>query len=225
MTQGGETCPALFTCGSITKITERFDDQTSFEEILDYVRDEFVNHLPGSYRIVYYDSTRKSLIDLEDQLRDGPSPFQTNASSDVQSTTSMIDGLRLYITVNRPVQTGKFNETLEKQCMNSCLSSESTREQITWTNVTNNEESLSTNNEISQLTESLPAFIPHIIDLGNERLVFTLDVKSHQRDIYMSDQFNVRTGRPNGRIARIQGRKTDDEKMLQVLPRLRVRSD
>jgi hypothetical protein len=79
------------------------------------------------------------------------------------------------------------------------------------------------------LTIDLPLkIIRHLIeplrknDILLNRLFFSLDVKSHQRDIYKSDQFNIRTDKPNGRIARVQGIKTAEEKMLQVLPRLRV---
>jgi hypothetical protein len=74
----------------------------------------------------------------------------------------------------------------------------------------------------------LSTIIPQSIDLqetsnsSSKRLTFLLDVKSTQRDIYKSDQFSVRTGKSNGRIARIQGVKRDDQKMLQVLPKLRV---
>ena len=56
----------------------------------------------------------------------------------------------------------------------------------------------------------------------SKRLMFSLDVKSHQRDIYKSDQFSVRLEKSNGRIAHVQGRKKDNERMLQVLPKLRV---
>jgi hypothetical protein len=47
-------------------------------------------------------------------------------------------------------------------------------------------------------------------------------VKPNQRNIYKSDQFNIRKGESNGRIARVQGIKTPTQKMLQVLPRIRV---
>ena len=56
----------------------------------------------------------------------------------------------------------------------------------------------------------------------SSRLCFTLDVKSHQRDIYKSDQFGIRERKTSGRIARVQGIKTPEQKMVQVLPRLRV---
>jgi hypothetical protein len=59
-------------------------------------------------------------------------------------------------------------------------------------------------------------------NLSNARLRFSLDVKSSQRDIYKSDQFNIRKDTTNGRIARTQGVKTPKQKMLQILPRLRV---
>lgn len=55
------------------------------------------------------------------------------------------------------------------------------------------------------------------------RLSFLLDVKSHQRDIYKSDEFSIRSNEANGRIARVQGRKTPAQKMLQVLPKLNVK--
>jgi hypothetical protein len=66
--------------------------------------------------------------------------------------------------------------------------------------------------------------IPHLIALQNksERLSFSLDVKPNQRDIYRSDEFNIRGKKPNGRIARVQGIKKENKKMVQVLPRLRV---
>lgn len=98
--------------------------------------------------------------------------------------------------------------------------------------------SLSTNDEISQDLSSEyegknfyiyisvlfccidPLTTPE--NLSNTRLRFSLDVKSSQRDIYKSDQFNIRKDTTNGRIARIQGVKTPKQKMLQILPRLRV---
>ena len=228
MAQYIEACNTLLICGNITKVTERFNDQTSFRDVYDHVQQAFGTHLPESYRIVYYDPTRMSLIDLEDQLRNGASPFQINSSPGVRSITSMTDCLRLYITVHRPVPTGKYNQSSAEQSMNFFMFSESTDEQIASTSVIDDDqsaESWSINDEISQTNDSLPSLIPHSIGLGKERLVFTLDVKSHQRDIYMSDQFNVRREKHNGRIARIQGRKTEEQKMLQILPKLQVRSD
>ena len=85
------------------------------------------------------------------------------------------------------------------------------------------ENSLLTNDDISQTNEQLPLFIPHAIEFSRQRLVFTLDVKPYQRHIYMTDQYNVRLEKSNGRIARIQGLKDDHQKMLQILPKLRVR--
>lgn len=84
------------------------------------------------------------------------------------------------------------------------------------------ESSILTNDDVSQTNEQLPTFIPPSIDLTKQRLAFILDVKSHQRHIYKTDQFNVRTGLFNGRIARIQGIKDESQKMLQILPKLQV---
>jgi hypothetical protein len=93
------------------------------------------------------------------------------------------------------------------------------------------ENSLSTNDDISQdlstVNEGI-TIIPQSIKLRetknvSTRLAFSLDVKPNQRDIYKTDQFSIRTQKANGRIARIQGIKRDDQKMLQVLPRLRVK--
>ena len=70
--------------------------------------------------------------------------------------------------------------------------------------------------------------IPQSVGLQGEpniscnRLSFSLDVKPNQRDVYRSDQFSVRSENTNGRIAHVQGLKTPKQKMLQVLPRLRV---
>jgi len=75
------------------------------------------------------------------------------------------------------------------------------------------------------MIDRLLTLIPHSIEpqrADNNRLFFSLDVKPNQRDVYRSDQFSIRTGKSTGRIAHVQGRKTSEQKMLQVLPRLRV---
>jgi hypothetical protein len=73
---------------------------------------------------------------------------------------------------------------------------------------------------IDPSTQLTPRFI--LKQNESNRLFFSLDVRPTQRDIYKSDQFNVRKQKSNGRIARVQGIKTAEQKMLQVLPRLRV---
>lgn len=63
-----------------------------------------------------------------------------------------------------------------------------------------------------------------IQNLLTNRLHFTLDVNPHQKNIYKSDEFSIRSQKTNGRIACIQGVKQKHEKMLQVLPKIRVRT-
>ena len=55
-----------------------------------------------------------------------------------------------------------------------------------------------------------------------DRLSFSLDVNQYQRNHYISDQFSMRHNKLNGHIAFVQGHKKPEQKMVQVLPRLRV---
>jgi len=60
-------------------------------------------------------------------------------------------------------------------------------------------------------------------NINSNRLYFSLDVKSEQRSIYKSDQFNQHEeNKTNGYITRIQGIKTPAQKMSSVLPKVRV---
>lgn len=208
-----ERCDNLFICGDLKGTTSKFNEnETTIEQVYEYVRQSFQGSLPASYRIVYYDSKTMSFVNLKKQLQNGSNPFYMNSSNGVQSTTSTPDCIRFYIVSNTHSQLGSDDDQI--------VSSGSY-----------DEDSRSTNGDVSQApsitSDQLSMVIPQSINVQemqntSKRLSFLLDVKSHQRDIYKSDQFNVRKEKTNGRIARVQGSKRDDQKMLQVLPKLQV---
>lgn len=113
MVESSEVCNTMFICGNVNGVTERFNVQTTINQVNDYVRQSFQNHLPDSYRIVYYDSRRMLMTDLENQFQNGSNPFQINSSDSVRSSTAMTECLRLYIVANRSSRKGK-NESFRK---------------------------------------------------------------------------------------------------------------
>ena len=57
----------------------------------------------------------------------------------------------------------------------------------------------------------------------DETLHFSLDVAPEQKPIYKSDRFNQKNeNQRNGYITRVQGKKTPEEKMHSILPKIRV---
>jgi len=89
-------------------INKKFNEKTRIKQVNDYLRQSFHGNLPESYRIVYYDTTKMSFVNLENQLRNESNPFQTNSSDGVRSTTSTIDCIRLYVVSNTNSQSGKI---------------------------------------------------------------------------------------------------------------------
>jgi hypothetical protein len=112
MDPSNESCDTVLICGSVTLFTKRFNEQTKIDQVYEYIRQEFHSNLPRSHRVVYYDPTTMSLVNLEDQLRNGLNPFQSNSSIGVQTTTSTIDCIRLYIVSNTDSHTGKKSSDL-----------------------------------------------------------------------------------------------------------------
>ncbi len=107
MDSSNDSCDALLICGGLTAFTKRFNQQTNIDQVNEYIHQEFDLSLPQSYRIVYYDITTMSFVNLEDQLQNGLNPFELNSSNGVQSTTSTTDCIRLYIVSNTHSHTGK----------------------------------------------------------------------------------------------------------------------
>jgi hypothetical protein len=97
-------CDTLLICGNQAKITRKFNEQTEIEQVCEYASQSFDTSLPTSYRIVYYDPTTMSFVNLEDQLRNGFNPFQLNSSMGVRNTT---DCIHLYVVSNSRSQNGK----------------------------------------------------------------------------------------------------------------------
>jgi hypothetical protein len=94
----------LLICGNQTKITRKFNEQTTIEQVCEYVSQSFDTSLPTSYRIVYYDPTTMSFVNLEHQLQNGFNPFQLNSSMGVRNRT---DRIYLYVVSNSHSQNGK----------------------------------------------------------------------------------------------------------------------
>ena len=109
MASGSEAYDTLLVCGNLTGATESFNEQTKIEEVHDYVQRVFDGSLPESYRIVYYDPTTMSFVNLENQLRDGLNPFPINPSHGVQSTTSAMNCIRLYVVSKSSLHTGNHH--------------------------------------------------------------------------------------------------------------------
>jgi hypothetical protein len=200
-----DVCDTLFICGNLSRIIRKFNGQTKIEQVYECVRQTFPESLPASYRIVYYDSKTKLFVDLGNQLKNGSNPFQMNSSNGT-------NGIHLYIVSDTHSQTGSEDDQIVCHSIYDD-NSLSTNDDVLQTTST-------VNNRLLMVTSSSTGLqqIPN----RSKRLHFLLDVKPNQRDIYKSDQFNVRQAKFNGRIARVQGWKRDDQKMLQVLPRLQV---
>jgi len=113
MDLSNESREALLICGSLTSVTKRFNEQTNIDQVNEYIRQEFDSNLPTSYRIVYYDITTMSMVNLGDQLQNGLTPFQLNSSIGVQSTTSTPNCIHLYIVSDTHSQTGKNNDLIK----------------------------------------------------------------------------------------------------------------
>lgn len=107
MAEFNEICNTMLICGDVNRVTERFNSQTNFEQVHDYVRQLFHNHLPSSFRIVYYDPQTMSMTDLKSQFEKKSNPFQINSSDGVRSSTSTSDCLRLYIVAGTVCRIGK----------------------------------------------------------------------------------------------------------------------
>lgn len=245
MDLSNKSCDILIKCGNLTGGPKKFNEQTTIEQIHKYISEEFGKNLPSSYQIVYYDTKSMSFIDLEDQLLHGSNPFQSHLSFGVESTTYSSNSIHFYIIANTSVKLGKiqlFNQINLFLFFSFLVISDIHDDQI----VSNHNDkelsqhSLSTNEDISQdlsidnngkdlfsISISLSYnTLDQLFKVSTKdsdlRLHFSLDVKSNQRDIYRSDQFSIRKEKANGRIARIQGIKSSEQKMLQVLPKLRV---
>ncbi len=89
----------LITCGN-TAVIRKFNEQTNIGQVHAIVLQEFRSNLLHPYRIMYYDTTTQSFVDLEDQLRNGINPFQLNPTIGVQDAASPSENVRLYV-VNR----------------------------------------------------------------------------------------------------------------------------
>ncbi|CAF1176228.1 unnamed protein product [Rotaria sp. Silwood1] len=220
----------LIICGSLTRSTRKFNEQTSMEEVNEYVSHEFYSSLPQSYQIVVYDTTTMSFVDLETLLRNRLNPFQTTSSIDIDNIEKIQHDQSLSNDSYENLSMDDIrNET------NCFINSIATGDDVSQDN----------NEDLSQMTGALsyivffvvdllglsltttPAVIQHsqIHNLLSNRLYFSLDVKPFQRNIYKSDEFSIRADKTNGRIARIQGIKTNKEKMRQILPRIRIPSN
>jgi len=112
MDSSNKSCDTLLKCGSLSTHTKTFNRETKIEQVHDHVRQFFDSNLPNSYEIVYYDTTTMSFVNLEDQLQNGLNPFELNSSTGVESTTSPIDCIRLYVVSNAHFQSGKNNDLM-----------------------------------------------------------------------------------------------------------------
>jgi hypothetical protein len=195
-------CNTRFICGSVVENIRKFNGQTKLEQVDECLQHIFRDNLPKLHRVIYYDSKKKSFVDLDIGLRNGSNPFDVNSSNLIE----------FYIVDDAHSQAG----TEDDQIVSNGISDDSSR---------------SMNDDISQMTSTMNNRTLTVTSILNklpevqhqsQRLRFSLDVKPNQRDIYKSDQFNVRKEKTNGRIARVQGQKKDSEKMLQVLPKLQV---
>ncbi|CAF4040392.1 unnamed protein product [Rotaria sordida] len=221
----------------MTGLTRTFNERTNIEQVNEYVRQSFCSSLPQSYRIIYYDTTTMSLVDLEDQLRNRLNPFQSNSSIAMQNIPMCT---RLYVVNNSPISSHIYSSNLmqpDQIVFNDTDENSSIDETRTESNCfincspTNDDGSQDNNGYLSYGTENLstttiPSSIEHQQrhNILSNRLYFSLDVKPVQRNIYKSDEFSMRSEKLNGRIVRIQGIKADKQKMCQVLPRLRISS-
>ncbi|CAF3839790.1 unnamed protein product, partial [Rotaria sp. Silwood1] len=234
----------LIICGSLTRSTRKFNEQTSMEEVNEYVSHEFYSSLPQSYQIVVYDTTTMSFVDLETLLRNRLNPFQTTSSIDIDNIESMPPCTRLYVVNQSLIHSHICSSNRNNNYINKIFLSNDSYENLSMDDIRNetncfinsiatgDDVSQDNNEDLSQMTGDLsltttPAVIQHsqIHNLLSNRLYFSLDVKPFQRNIYKSDEFSIRADKTNGRIARIQGIKTNKEKMRQILPRIRIPSN
>ena len=104
----------LITCGTMDISTRKFNEQTKIEHVRKFISESFSSISLNSYRIVYYDTSTMSFVDLEDQLRNGFNPFQSNSSTSVESTSTMPTGIRLFVVKNSSInpQTGRNSYSL-----------------------------------------------------------------------------------------------------------------
>jgi hypothetical protein len=100
MDLSNESFDTLITCGRMTTSMRKFNEQTTIEQIHEYVCKSFCSSRPTLYRIVYYDTTIMSCVGLEEQLRNGMNPFQMNLSVGVQNIDSMPSSIQLFVISN-----------------------------------------------------------------------------------------------------------------------------
>ncbi|CAF2968803.1 unnamed protein product [Rotaria sp. Silwood2] len=238
MDSSDQSTETLVICGTMAKSTKKINERTNIEEVHEYVRNAFRSSLPQSYQIIVYDATTMSFVDLKTHLQNRLTQFQSNSTIGIQNIANIPLSTNLYVVNTSPIYPHilssnqiQHDQTLSSDSYDNSMIDETHNESNFFlNNLTTDDDILRNNNEILlQITEDLsltttPSSIelPQRRDILSNRLFFSLDVKSIQRNIYKSDQFCMRSEKPNGRIARIQGVKTDKEKMRQILPKLRI---
>lgn len=113
MLSSSDSFDSLVVCGTQTSTTKKFNRQTKFLQIHEYVHSTFHSSLPNSYRILYYDLKTMAFIDLADHYRK-----PANTLGDLHYSTSV--PLQLFIVNNFcPEPQFRKNKLLENDSANN----------------------------------------------------------------------------------------------------------
>jgi hypothetical protein len=104
----------LIICGNTAMNTKKFNEQTGINQVHEIVRQSFSSNLLNSYRIQYYDTATMLFVDLEDQLRNGINPFQSNSTTGVQDVASPPSCIHLFVVNNSRVNSNNRSATGRK---------------------------------------------------------------------------------------------------------------
>ncbi|CAF1323147.1 unnamed protein product [Adineta ricciae] len=228
----------FITNGCTTILTRELDSLTHLKQIRECLHRLFSTDLPDSYRIVYYDQNTSMFADLEDQLQQGLSPFPVSESANVEDRANVLHKVHLYITrdsINNPAIPCQLKVGIDGSSLNSEIYIESHKNlgmNFSKALVPYVHTDLSETKYVTQDSDALDLrkctsktnlkSISTTKSSPSDRLFFSLDVKPIQKNVYRTDQFRVDPSRSQGQISRVQGIKDESQKMLRVLPRVRI---
>ncbi|CAF0743590.1 unnamed protein product [Adineta ricciae] len=238
MTTVKNSSETLITNGCTTIFTRELNSLTDIKQIRECLHRLFSTSLPDSYRIVYYDQNTSMFADLEDQLQQGLSPFPVISSANIEDRTNVLHNIHLYITrdsITNPDILCQLKLGIDDNSLNSEIYIESHKNRgMNFSNklVPYVHTDLSETKHVTQDSGALNLrkrtskpnlkSISTVESSPSDRLFFSLDVKPIQKNIYRTDQFRVDPNRSHGQISRVQGIKEENQKMLRVLPRVRI---